>query len=769
MVGTTATDGTFTGLAQAVVRWRWWCIVLCLVITGIAAGGLRFLSLDTDSRVYFDETNPDRMALEALEDTYAKDNNLLIVLAPKDGKVFSQNTLSVVRDLTEQGWQTPFSRRVDSLTNYQYSRADGDALIISDLVEDVDALTEDDLARIREIAFTRKALYRKVVSEKGDVTAVNITVMNPGESLDEIPTIVTYVRDMVAKAAAAHPDIDFHLTGGVMIDMAFAEASETDSRILIPTMMGLIILIIAVSLRSVWGTLATVVVIAMSVVTTMGTVGWAGLVINSSTAVAPVIIMTLSVAHSVHLLVIQYHYMREGMEAREAIVQSLQVNMSPIAVTSLTTAIGFMTFNFSISPPLRELGSTVAVGVVFAFLYSILFLPSVMAILPLAKPKPAPKQGNAMARLGDFVVRNAKPLFWVNLFILGFLVLGTTRIVLDDDFVRYFDDRYQFRIDADFTQDRLTGVHAIEFSLPAGEEEGVTLPEYLENLDNFAEWYLKQDHVVHVSTVSDIIKRLNENMNGDDPEFYAIPDSQDMAAQLLMLYELSVPYGLDLNSQIDVSKSASRFTVTVTHVTAQDILDLVHAGEDWLRTNAPDMAAKGTGMSVAVSQISGRNITAMLGGTLAALVLISGVLYLVLRDLKIAVISLAPNLMPAAIAFGIWGYVFREVNLAIAVVVAMTLGIVVDDTVHFLSKYLRARRVLGRDAEGAVRYAFDTVGKSLWVTTIALVAGFGVLATSGFAVNGDMGLLSTITIAVALVTDFLFLPPLLMLLDRRQK
>ena len=143
-------------------------------------------------------------------------------------------------------------------------------------------------------------------------------------------------------------------------------------------------------------------------------------------------------------------------------------------------------------------------------------------------------------------------------------------------------------------------------------------------------------------------------------------------------------------------------------------------------------------------------------------------LLFIFRNVRIALISLVPNLTPAAIAFGIWGYLFGEVNLAISVVIAMTLGIVVDDTVHLLSKYLRARREHGEDREGAVRYALHTVGMPLWVTTVALVVGFGVLATSGFAVNGDMGLLSAITIAVALIADFLLLPPILMQFDRRK-
>lgn len=756
-----------SALARLIIHYRWLIIVLSFVMAAAVGSGGRFLTLDTDSRVYLDHNNPDRIALETLESTYTKDNSLLIVLAPKNGNIYTRETLSVIKELTEAGWQTPYSRRVDSLTNFQYSHANGDELIIEDFVSDPESMTDEDLEKLRDIAVTRKPLFGKVITAKGDVTAINITVLNPGNSQQEIPEIVTYVRNLVAETKAKHPEIDFYLTGGVMIDMTFAEASQEDSKTLIPAMLIFIFLIVGFTLRTFWGTVGTVIVIALAVVSTMGLAGWMGFVINSSTAAAPVIIMTLAVADSVHLLASHYFYLREGLDRDAAIKESIRVNMSPVFVTSLTTAVGFLSLNSSESPPLRELGTVVASGVTFAWFYSVMFLPALIAILP-TRVKAVESSNSWMNKIGDFVVANRRKLLITMTLATVVLSLGSFKIVLDDDFIRYFDHRYQFRVDADYTQQNLTGLHALEFSLPSGQEGGITDPGYLAKVDAFAEWFRQQDHVVHVSALSDTIKRLNENVHADDPSQYRIPESSEAAAQYLMLYELSVPYGLDLNSQMDIGKSSSRFTATVVNTTANDILALVDKSEGWLKQNAPEMYTKATGMSVAVSHISGNNIKSMLGGTLGALVIISFILYFVLRNAKVALISLAPNLMPAAIAFGIWGYLFQEVNLAIAVVVAMTLGIVVDDTVHVLSKYLRARREYGYSPEEAVRYAIRAVGTAMVVTTFALVVGFGILATSGFAVNGDMGLLSAITIAVALITDLFFLPPLLMMFERKE-
>jgi hypothetical protein len=272
--------------------------------------------------------------------------------------------------------------------------------------------------------------------------------------------------------------------------------------------------------------------------------------------------------------------------------------------------------------------------------------------------------------------------------------------------------------------------------------------------------------VLHVNSLTDIMKRLNKNLHGDDPAWYRLPDQRDMAAQYLLLYEMSLPYGLDLNNQIDVGKSATRLVVTVANISSNEMLALEDTAQDWLKRNAPYMRSDGASPAVMFAHIGQRNIRSMLTGTTVALVLISLVLVIALRSLKIGLVSLIPNLAPAAMAFGLWGVLVGEVGLALSVVTGMTLGIVVDDTVHFLSKYLRARREQHLDSPDAVRYAFSTVGMALGVTSVVLIFGFLVLTLSPFRMNADMGLLTAVTIAFALAADFLFLPPLLMKVDK---
>ena len=348
------------------------------------------------------------------------------------------------------------------------------------------------------------------------------------------------------------------------------------------------------------------------------------------------------------------------------------------------------------------------------------------------------------------------------------LAVGITKIDLDDNFLKYLDERFPIRTSIDFTEGNLNGLNMLQYSVPAGEEGGISDPDYLKKLEAFGKWFQSQPKVTHVAAITEVFKRLNLSMNGDDPSFYRIPENRELAAQYLLLYEMSLPYGLDLNNQINVRKSATQLMVSIKDISSKEMRELDAKARVWLEENMAGTEAPGTGLSMVFSHISERNINSMLKGSITALLVISLILVFALRSVKMGLISLVPNLFPAIMAFGLWGYVQGTVGLSIAIVLAMTLGIVVDDTVHFLSKYLRARREENMDSEEATKYAFRTVGIALWITSITLVTGFGVLAFSGFKVNSDMGLLSSVTIAFALIADFLFLPPLLMRLDRFQ-
>ena len=764
--------------AAVIVRRRWLVAALATLLMLVVTSGARFVGVTNDYRSMFAEDNPQLAAYDALEATFSASNAALIAIAPRRGSVFTRETLGAVEELTEAAWRTPWSTRVDSLTNYSHSEAIDDDLVVEPLVDDAPSLGDADLARVEEIALNAIDLAGRLVAHDGRVAGLVINFALPENPDAAVVEITDHLEGILDEARARHPGLAYHLTGDVVMNRAFAEATEDDFETLAPIVFLVIVVATAVLLRSLLGTLALVITVVFVINTTMGFAGWIGTVFNPANSGVPIIVMTVVIAHSVHVVTATLAGMSRGLGRNEAVAESLRGNAWPVFLTTITTAIGFLSLNASDSPPFHVLGNLVAFGVLCAFVYSMTLLPALLSLLPLRAPRartgrigffaPVPiEQPAFFDRFGAFVVDRRRFLLGFVALLAAGLALGIPRIELTDNWTQYFDERYEFRRDTDFVIDNLTGMETLEYSLDAGREGGITDPDYLRAVDAFAEWYRGQPQVAHVQAFPDIMKRLNKNMHGDDLAFDRLPDDSALAAQYLLLYELSLPFGNDLNNRIDVAKSATRMTVVVHSLTSKAQRELDARAQDWLRANAPGLATEASGVSIVFAHLSQRNINSMLRGTIIAMALISLILIGVFKNLRLGLVSLVPNFLPAVMSFGLWGYLVGRVGLAGSVVTAMAFGIIVDDTIHFLSKYLKARRD-GLAAPEAVRSAFRTVGRALWTTTAILSLGFLVFAFSGFELSWALGLLITITIVCALVADFLLLPPLLMAIDRRK-
>jgi len=735
----------------------------------LAGMGAQKLEFKNDYRVFFSEENPQLTAFESMQKIYAKSDNVSFVVVPKDGNVFTQAHLSALKDLTKASWQVPYSTRVDSVTNFQYTYAEEDDMIVEDLVMSTKNITSDKLKKIKQIAINEPLLVNKIISTTGHVSVVNVTVQLPGiDPMVETPEVATSVRAIQAEFLEKHPEMDIYLSGMIMMNTSFGESSISDSSTLIPLMFLVVIVTIGLLLRTITGTISTVLIIIMSIATTMGLAGWLGFYLTGPSSSAPTMIMTLAVADCIHILTSMFYEMRQGADKRTAIARSIRINLQPIFLTSITTAVGFLSMNFSDSPPFRDLGNLVAIGVMLAFVFSVTIFPALLTVLPVRVTKQSEDKKDIMAKLADFVIAKRKALLPLTSIFIIASVMFIPNNELNDDFVKYFDESVPYRAATDFMQDNLSGMMVVEISVKTGQPSGINNPQYLRSVSDFSDWLRDRPETDHVNTITDTLKRLNKNMHGDDPSWYKLPDSQEMSAQYLLLYEMSLPYGLDLNNQLDVDKSSSRIVATFKNMTSNELINVEQDMIQWFAKHAPQYEVDFASPSLMFAHIGQRNIISMLIGTILALILISILLGFALKSWRFGLISLLPNLAPAAIAFGLWGLLSAQVGLGLSVVIGMTLGIVVDDTVHFLSKYLHARREKNSTAEQAVHYAFDNVGRALWITTFVLVAGFTVLAQSSFKMNADMGFLTALTIFIALVVDFLFLPPLLILLDKNK-
>ena len=750
-----------------ILKYRFLVLGLITAVSLLAAVGTQFLYFDNDYRVFFGKENPQLKAFEKIQQTYTKIDNVNFAVDPISGKANAPEVLAAVEELTDIAWQLPFSIRVDSLSNHQHTEVEGDDLIVRDLYTDAMSMNANEQALVDRVSTTEPALAGKIHDKQHRATSVNATIQMPGKSADEVAIVAAAAREMAAEIEAKH-NVKIRLGGVIFLNNAFLESSMLDMATLVPAMYLVILIVAYLLLRSIMATFLVLFVVVPSIIVAMGAGGWMGIGLTPPSASAPTIITTLAVADAIHLLVSMFNRMRAGHSQRDSLLYSIRVNGKPIFLTSLTTALGFLSMNFSDSPPFHDLGNITAIGVMAAWIFSIVLLPILISFVPLKSKATLARLDDKMGKLGVYVASRYKSVLTASVIISVSILSLIPLNEINDDFVKYFDESVQYRQDTDWISRNLTGVNQVQFSLPTGESNGISDPVFIEKVSNFTAWANNEPVVTHVQSISDTFKRLNRDLNAGDPAFYQVPDTRELAAQYLLLYELSLPFGLDLNNQLDISKSSTQVIVTIDDMTTNELRAWIARAENYLKDEL-DVNLTAVGPTVMFAYISERNVQSMLLGTLVAVFLISGVILIALRDVRLGIISLIPNLLPAALAFGLWGLFVGQVNMAVAVVAGMALGVVVDDSVHFLTKYQIARRELKLSAHDAVISAFNGVGTALVVTTLILTAGFAILAQSTFGVNSYMAMLTGIALVIALIADMTLLPALLIALDKNKK
>jgi len=760
-------------ISHFIIHQKLLIILTSLLIVIAASSGLSQTKFSSDYRIYFSDDNPHLQAYEDLQATFTKSDNVMFVLAPKSGQVFTPQNLAIVEQLTEMAWQLPYSIRVDSVTNYQHTTVEEDDLLVDNLITDALTKSVTELDHAKQIALNEPSISGRLISKKADVTAVNVSMELPGINPNETPEVSQAAYKIQTYLENKYPEIEVYVTGQIITDNAFKDAAIYDLTHIVPLAFLIAIACIAaymfvasgsvITLLS--GTFSIFIVILTSILFAQGISAWLGIDITTASANAPTMILTLAVADSIHILASFFQQMQSGKNKTSAIIESLRINQQPVFLTSVTTVIGFLSLNFSDSPPFRDLGNIVAIGVIGAWLFSVILLPALVMSLPFRVKQRAEEDNNWTHHLSNWVIKKAKPVLLFGIVIMAGCISFLPNNELNDVWIEYFDTSMRQRESADFTRERLTGLGNISFIVEAGEDGGISKPEYLRGLEKAADWLRQQPEIQHVSTFTDVMKRLNKNMYGDTEDAYKLPENSELASQYLLLYEMSLPYGLDLNNQVDINKSKTRLTGSLASISTAQLLALQDRAVVWFRENIPAIKfSHGASSDIMFAHIGQSNIRSMLKGTFIALLIISVVLAISLKSAYYGTISLLPNLLPALVAFGIWGILVAQIGIGLSVVFGMTLGIVVDYTVHFLSKFLRAKRENNLSTEDAIRYAFSTVGVALLVTTFILFANFAVLAISDFSMNADMGLMTAVTIVVALLVDFFFLPPLLLFL-----
>ena len=496
-------------------------VFTCIAIILVCGVGINFLTFTNDSRVFFSSKSPNRASLEKLEKTFHAGQAAIIAIGPKHATSNTAKTgalstlgLDALRDIEDQSKNIPYVERIDSPITTPVPHWNGKFI---------------EYSALKEIShITNEILFKNwLVSSDGNIATTILHLNLPPENFTAAESSINAIKNMLIELKVSHSEFNFYLTGPTVGGVAFGKATKQDLRKLMPGVALVIIVLLVIMLRSWSSVLGTMIVCMATIVTTMGIAGWLNYILNPGSAAAPSIILTLTIADSIHIISGMKTGMRRGLKKNEAIIESLRLNLWPIFLTSATTVAGFLSMNASISPPLRDLGNITAIGLTAAFVFSVTLLPAILYLLPLGSNEPNIITQKIITKVASPIIHHRKILSILTVAISIGLASGITNISLDDSFGKYLDDSYEFRRDTDYLSQHLSTFDTIEHMIPAGEAGEALNDEYIKFLDKLEKWYISQPGVVHVFSLATLAKRVNQAKHKEDAKFFVIPRTEN--------------------------------------------------------------------------------------------------------------------------------------------------------------------------------------------------------------------------------------------------
>ncbi len=744
-----------------------WSVILMTLL--IATGAYR-LTLLTDYRYYFDDDNPDRIAFGELESRFGGTDDIILGLEPPGGNALTPDNILKVAALADALQNTPFAERITSVADIAVALPGADA-------EEGPQITS--LRGLAETGNTDADLWQRAREEVAKLTtgtllaadhsiaAAHVRVALPeGNDFWDTRAVLRHTEQVRDDFETDHPDNRVLLAGVLPYYHAILELAMRDIYALFPFCIAIAAFMLRTLLGSWRAAGACAVPVLCAVVTTIGMNGWLGYPVTVATLIVPIIVLVIALAYAVHFCDTHLQLRTEHESASASALQSLRENIEPVLLTGGTTVLGFLAMNSSIAPPYRYMGNITAIGVAFAVLYVVLVMP---AMLTLIDPPYWRKKGPLRLGLEYLGERYSKPiraplvLFLVPLVILAILACIPMNTI-DDNISEWFSGDTRLRQDNLVVDERLTGMQQLYYQLPAAGPTGVHDPDYLAKVEAFEAWLRNQEGVVAVRMLPNLVRSLSRSFGDGSGE---IPDDPAETEQLLWLYEFSAQPGDRATGLLNEDRTASLVHVSLRNRPGHEFQDFDKQAQAWLASNAAELDAPGGNSGVMMfSRMALQNIPPMIIGTLAVLVFAAILVAVVLRSVRLGIISIVPNLLPVGLAFGTWGLLSGHIGIALSVISTAALGIIVDDCIHFLERYKEGRRGGAASPEEACKHAIRRVGGAITITTMVLCVGMGLIGFSQVQPTHELGLWLAIAIAYAWFCDLFLLPQLLTRFDK---
>jgi uncharacterized protein len=729
----------------------------CLIL--LSAYGATSLTIDPNNRVFFSERHSKYSDLIDLESKFGSNTHLVFVVSSADPFYESKILVEAIEWLTDQLWAVQRVVGVESLATHPHASSDGDGLVLQSLLAYV-CPPNDTCSKNRFEDVNKAHINHRIISSDARSASIVAKVDLHDPSATDVMTIADAAKELQAHARARYPDLEFRLTGGVPMMESFYSAAREDSERLMPIALVVLAACLYVFLGGVVQTGLLLALGLLAVTVTMGLAGWLGITVNTATATVPLIVFTLVIASAMHFFV---HVTKDGAaEDHETVLRRVKMalgsNAVPVFLTALTTAVGLASMVFVSAPPIRQVGLLSALGVMVGAALTLTVVPCVFACrAKIAEAKPMLGLQGALNRYAKWMEHN-EPRMLVMTALLVISILGLTRITIDEDFVRYFAADSTFRLETEEITGKLAGPYHIDIVYDSGHSAGIYTPESVADVSAIAANLRRDQRVVNVLSIVDVFESIHRVLSDG---MSTGPWSSDELAQYFLSYELSLDRGQSTQDLVDSDHRYTRISVMLDDVSMGDIRKLVEQTVDWGHANGLHDRMVVTGEGVPTAYLSSESIREMWVGIVVTMVVSAFVVSMVFRDLRVALVIFSATVVPILAGFGVWGWFQRDIGMAATLVVAISIGVVIDDTIHLTYRYIDGRRSLDLTKWGAVAYSIYKTGSALVVTTVALATGLSVLLFSKFTMNSTFGLCASLIVAIALIYNLTVAPRLL--------
>lgn len=723
------------------------------VLVLFSAIGLTKLGITPDNRVFYGKNTEKFLDLAEFENEYGSNSNIVFVIHCDQPIDRCPELDDAVRHLTKQASLMTDVFRVESLASYPILQSTSDTVSSGSFL-DFACAPSCDIDRIRSMEIDH--LFGRLTNENFTTLSV-IAKLNL--DIDD-PTAVERIYDDASKLANSVPaNIEVHLVGTVPLMNAFLESTYNE----LSGVMTVAGLLIAVVLYLTLGSyvLAGLVLClgTTTIIITLGLAGWTGLNLNTASATIPLILFTLVVASSMHFFMAIVRGVTDNatLSVRSAISAAHATQVRPILLTAITTVACMISLLSVSSPPVQHIGIWTSVGIVVGTLLLLFVVPIVLSSV---NKLPQSRWHLLIQPMLNLHARKIERRRTISIILFGVTATTLTSISLlqiDDDFIRFFDADNKFRASSEWVSKELLGPNNIEIVLDSGFEEGIFDPNYVADLTLITQKLKERADVSNVLSLLDVLEPANEHL-GDSLELTSL--STEKLSQLFLAYELSLEYGYTTRDIVSIRRNASRISLVVDDISSREIRAL----EEYILSMQPQVQSGEltvTGESIPISHLSPDNILSMTASIVLAFVLTALALAIYFRRWRIAVIAVAATVIPVVCGFGIWGLFFDSIGLASTVIVAVCMGVVIDDAIHMIYAHTDATKRLGLDGREASAYAVHRVGSAMLTTTVVLGIGFSVMLLSDFRLNSSFGGCSALILVCALAFDLRILPEML--------